>query len=713
MTSFEPVIARLRVEAFRGFRDAREFDLSAAAVVITGPNGTGKTSFFDALQWGLLGSLERLESLRARRNVEHIVNQYRLGRKASVEIDLDVPTGPVTVRRTGDQGGSTLELRRAGGVSLFGEEAEVELHKILLPRSEVTLESALSTSGLMQQDVMRRVLEAKPADRYRQLSTVLGLGALEDFEDAAKAVAKQAGEREKQARGERTRLADALSQARGRLDAAHAKLTTRPQVAAVREEAQGILGAPPAGLSLNLSSVVVDSPEEVRRTAAAFGSAADAVESALALATQASQLRTGVDPKPSEDELRGLRAELKRADAARAAVEAALGVAQARLDAARLAAADVAKLAALAIPMLSESCPVCGQSIDRDHVERELRERAEATGTILDLEQSYAALVGEFDQASDASAAAAQDLQAALGRAERWGRVRDAEVAADAAAKALAAEVTIVSFDQYDVGAVSELAGPALSYFRASRRALHDLLGAFDSQSDQGAIDRAAAEIRSFETALAAAEDQLAVESARAQRLQALSDQTLAARVEVTEARLRSIQPLVANIFQRLDPHPAFKTVEFELDTYYRKGTTSPLVIDQVENISADPLLIFSTSQANIVALSYFIAMGVSSQDHGLPFLLLDDPVQSMDDVNVLGFADLCRHLRLRRQLIVSTHERRFAGLLERKLAPRAEGSETRIIRFTGWDRSGPTVDERFVDAQLLDDPIRLVNLAG
>lgn len=209
MTSFEPVIDRLRVEAFRGFRDTREFDLSAAAVIVTGPNGTGKTSFFDALQWGLLGSLERLESLRARRNVEHVVNQYRLGRKAGVEIDLSLPSGPVTVRRTGDHAGSTLELRRYGQASLFGPDAEAELQRILLPSTELTLESALTTSGLMQQDVMRRVLEAKPSDRYRQLSNVLGLAALEDFEDAARSVAKQAAEREKEARGEQVRLSDA------------------------------------------------------------------------------------------------------------------------------------------------------------------------------------------------------------------------------------------------------------------------------------------------------------------------------------------------------------------------------------------------------------------------------------------------------------------------------------------------------------------------
>lgn len=713
MTSFEPIIERLRVKAFRGFRDAREFDLSAAAVIITGPNGTGKTSFFDALQWGLLGSLERLESLRARRNVEHVVNQYRLGHKASVEIDLSLPAGSVTVRRTGDQGGSTLELRRMGEPSLFGDEAEEALRSILLPDAELTLESALTTSGLMQQDVMRRVLEAKPADRYRQLSTVLGLGALEDFEEAARSVAKQASEREKNARAERARLADTLRQTQVRSEAAQARLATRPQVAAIREEAFGTLEATPEGISLSSSAVTLDGPDDVRLAATAFGHAADIVESAQTLTSQAFQLRTGLGEAPTEEQVSGLRAEVARAQAARDAAEAARGAAQGQLNAARRTAADVAQLAALAVPMLSDDCPVCGQRIDRDLVERELRERAEATGTILELQQAFVELANTFSRTAAAATTAREVLAAAEQQAGRWRQVHSADVAADAAVDALAENIKVVKFDRYDVALFADVAAPALEYFRRARRALHDLLETFDRQSDQGAVDRAAAEIRSLETALASSEEQLTAESARSKKLQALSEQTLEARVEVTQDRLRSIQPLVANIFQRLDPHPAFKTVEFEMDTYYRRGTTSPLVIDQVENVSADPLLIFSTSQANIVALSYFIAMSLSSEERGLPFLLLDDPVQSMDDVNVLGFADLCRHLRLRRQLIVSTHERRFASLLERKLAPRTENSRTKIIKFTGWDRSGPTVSEQFVEAQLLEDPIRLVHLAG
>lgn len=628
MTSSDPLITRLRVEAFRGFRDAREFDLSAAAIVITGPNGTGKTSFFDALQWGLLGSLERLETLRARRNVEHVVNQYRLGRKASVEIDLNLPSGPLTARRIGDQGGSTLELRRTDGGSWFGDEAELELRNRLLPYTDMSLASALTTSGLMQQDVMRSVLEAKPADRYRQLSTVLGLGALEDFEEAVRSVAKQAAEQERNSRAEHQRLADALKQAQDRSDVAQARLATRPAVAAVRDEALDALRAAPAGISIRAGDLTLDGPDDVRELAVVFGKAVDLIESAQALISRASQLREGLPSCPTEAQLSDLKTEVSRAETARSAAEAKRAEAQRDLNTARLAAADVAKLAALAVPMLSDECPVCGQRIDRDHVERELRERAEATGTILALERTFVELANDFSRAAHAASVAQDALGDAEALAERWRQVGHADLAAIGAVDALAEAVTPVTIVTQGVGSFGSAAGPALEYFRRSRRALHDLLEAFDRQTDQGAIERAAAETRSLAAALETVEERLAADLSRSRLLQSLADKTLEARVEVTESRLRSIQPLVANIFQRLDPHPAFKTIEFELDTYYKRGTTSPLVIDQVENVSADPLVIFSTSQANIVALAYFIAMSLSASERGLPFLLLDDPVQ-------------------------------------------------------------------------------------
>ena len=84
-----------------------------------------------------------------------------------------------------------------------------------------------------------------------------------------------------------------------------------------------------------------------------------------------------------------------------------------------------------------------------------------------------------------------------------------------------------------------------------------------------------------------------------------------------------------------------------------------------------------------------------------MPFLLLDDPLQSLDDVNALGFADLCRHMRSRRQLIVSTHDQRLANLLERKLAPRHSDQRTRSLRFVAWSRSGPLIDPSDIEPQI------------
>src|SRR3954467_6402321 len=77
-TMSEPVFFEwLEIEAFRGFAEPRRLDLNASVVILAGPNGTGKTSFFDAIQWLLIGTLERLEPWRVRRNAEHVVNQYK------------------------------------------------------------------------------------------------------------------------------------------------------------------------------------------------------------------------------------------------------------------------------------------------------------------------------------------------------------------------------------------------------------------------------------------------------------------------------------------------------------------------------------------------------------------------------------------------------------------------------------------------------------
>ena len=79
-----------------------------------------------------------------------------------------------------------------------------------------------------------------------------------------------------------------------------------------------------------------------------------------------------------------------------------------------------------------------------------------------------------------------------------------------------------------------------------------------------------------------------------------------------------------------------------------------------------NPAIVFSSAQVNVAALCYFIGLAFASSDSDLGFVLIDDPLQSMDDVNALGFSDLCRFLRKEKQVIVSSHEARLTNLLRR-----------------------------------------------
>ena len=54
----------LSIENFRAYRKRQTFDVGADVTVLYGPNGFGKTSFFDAIDFGATGGIGRIESLR-------------------------------------------------------------------------------------------------------------------------------------------------------------------------------------------------------------------------------------------------------------------------------------------------------------------------------------------------------------------------------------------------------------------------------------------------------------------------------------------------------------------------------------------------------------------------------------------------------------------------------------------------------------------------
>jgi len=69
-------LRKLSVGPFRGFAKLEEFDLDSPLVLIYGPNGTGKSSFCEAIEYALLGNVAEAESKRFRIPQAYLKNAH-------------------------------------------------------------------------------------------------------------------------------------------------------------------------------------------------------------------------------------------------------------------------------------------------------------------------------------------------------------------------------------------------------------------------------------------------------------------------------------------------------------------------------------------------------------------------------------------------------------------------------------------------------------
>ena len=81
-----------------------------------------------------------------------------------------------------------------------------------------------------------------------------------------------------------------------------------------------------------------------------------------------------------------------------------------------------------------------------------------------------------------------------------------------------------------------------------------------------------------------------------------------------------------------------------------------------------DILYNMSSGQLAAVSLSFLLCMNqVYAQQQSLPFLLIDDPIQTIDDVNMVGLVDILRFEFKNTQIFISIHEQKFEWYLKYK----------------------------------------------
>jgi DNA repair exonuclease SbcCD ATPase subunit len=697
----EPVFFQwIEIERFRGFADRQRIDLDASVLILWGANGTGKTSFFDALQWLIVGSVERLEPWRLRRNAEHIVNRYSAdsGEPADVAAGLFVSGRRVELHRSGRYSASQLEWRDQEGV-LLEEDAERRLAEVLTPGGRMSLKRSLLSSGLLQQDVIREVLEDKPAQRYEHLAAMLGLDAIADFPTAAKKRAERLVADAENARRHYADIEARIRQRNERADALKQRAVMTPDRDGTQVRLRDCLKKNEALFELRTG------PPAGPAEAADLRNAAGATFELLSALDDERPIPPDVATRPKSRSLEKLRERMGRAASALEAAKEKVVEAERGYREEQAVSDRMSRLAREALPLLGEKCPVCTQEIVPGEVQRHLEELMDqGSPELQELEEHLATARAQADDLAKEASTLKEELLSAErlekevadfeGATEEWrARVEDVlDRQADLMAfpersKLIAGEAAAL---KALCSALEELAEAATGLHAALTWA-PEMAPLAAVQDEIGELQQRAQEAREKASAASMLEDEA----------RALQRAAVRAAAQLTEERFDVLRPVIQDIYGRLDPHPTFRGLQFTVEVYREKGVASPEVIDDDASVGADPLLVFSSSQANVVALSSFLALGWAAGEDAMPFLLLDDPLQSLDDVNSLGFADLCRHMRARRQLIVSTHDERLASLLERKLAPRANDQRTKTLHFVAWNRSGPIIEPAELEPQL------------
>ncbi|WP_178075310.1 hypothetical protein [Pseudomonas sp. 2822-17] len=147
---------------------------------------------------------------------------------------------------------------------------------------------------------------------------------------------------------------------------------------------------------------------------------------------------------------------------------------------------------------------------------------------------------------------------------------------------------------------------------------------------------------------------------------------------------------LINEIYRKIDPHPNFSEVKFACGFRLKtKPTLNVMVKDKGSEKEISPLLYFSAAQLNILSLSIFLARALNAKSPSgqpLDLILIDDPIHSMDSINVLSTIDLLRGIALNhdKQIVISTHDENFYELLKRKVPAGLCGSKFLKLKSFG-----------------------------
>ena len=629
-----------------------------------------------------------------------------------MEIELHGGNGLVRVVRSHDGSRSRLTLE-LGEQSFRDDGAESRLHEVLwpdavfAPDANSALTTTLTRSVYLQQDVVGQFIDGdSPRERFEAVSELVGAGRVTELtlslESAKRAWSTQTNRQDQDLESLQTRLAET----RARLDSLSNlgdvdQVTTADQWGSWWQRASQledvVEGDVPEATSAEAPTTLELAVKRLDVRRLAVGRCVSLAEELDAEIEEraAEKGKVAHDPTELTKQAEVIEAQLGHLSEALAAAEKEASERRRRQVERREREEELRALAELAIRHLEGACPVCGQEHDAEKTKRHLEELIGADGERRATSQETGA-VNALTAEVERTRRELSETRSKLSKAEAEARAREQWETEQAR------RLAELKISATDTGS----AHTELRELVSKLRSIADEIDALQAEGERLALavaglgERARRgeyedQVKRTEAELSSKEMEIEARRQSGERAGQILEALREASSSVVAAQLRRVEPLLQRIYATVDPHPSLRDISLALSISRGRGHLDTPLDDAQRPVSASlPGAILSSSQLNALAVSVFLALNLGVPTIPLGAAMLDDPLQSLDDVNLLGLIDLLRRTKDRRQLIVSTHDSRFGRLLARKLRPVSPDQRTLVITLAGWGRDGPTITQ-------------------
>jgi DNA repair exonuclease SbcCD ATPase subunit len=673
-------LAYVELAGFRGFRSKTRFEFPRGFAVITGRNGVGKSTAFDAIDFALTGSINKYD-VRAAKGGGLEDHVWWVGDGRAEEQFVSV--GFV------DDFGTTATITRHRDGVVATEQLEVLAKHLCVDLSDASSwpEILMGTSLIRDERISALSLDLTEQARFTAVRAALGANDAPQYEERAKEITKWAKIARDEQQIKHSKVHEDLGRALSSLTEARSSASQQMDTESACQLLREIIvisDSDPVALA-NASRTFIATERQTLVSMRVLLADADRLVREREGSGGVSEQSLLSQQRERENQLRTQLSEAQEQ----------LNRASAAFEQARLADEHAARHLALLeqgeqMGLQNGQCPLCASS--QSDVEFESAIATTRSGLVARIPTANLAL-----QSLTAERQRASQLETALSEIAGQSRTIEAQLQRrEEDFRRLNQE-----FAKLELGTTEDIAAATEKFIKRQDQItrVEEAVFALDASR---AFDRVATfEVRAEQ--LRELVESEALKLSQTERAVELAQQAEKAVRQVANELLSeqfdTVLPLLKELYRRLRPHADWREIEIDIAGQVRAS------LNFTVGDGYNPQFLFSSGQRRAAGLAFLLAIHLSRPWCSLNTLMLDDPIQHIDDYRSLNLVEVLSSIRRNgRQVIIAVEDSALADVLCRRLrCSMVEGGR----RFElGTDVDGSSMIRNVIDVAPLSGMI-------